>query len=310
MYSRGDILLMFYMNFKLTVVAYHFVGKPLFPGLHTLAFEKFKRQLDHIQKNYAVISWPHLLRFFKDGTKLPENPCLLTFDDGTKDHVARVAPELTARGLTGLFFILGRSPEDGLAFVHQVQYLTAQLGEDEFRLQFLNACDSATRQLFAEKEKECLAAYPTSKYDSLQFRTFKRVIGKFMFSEARPVITQLFETHIDDSTSFGKKLYLSDGDVRLLVAQGMHIGGHSVLHRWMTSLLPHEREDEIRKTKECLQKFGDGPYAFSYPYGDYDEVLFPVLKKHQFKAAFCGKEKIEHERKFAIGRLDTNSLPQ
>ncbi len=296
------------MPFKLTVVMYHFVGEPIFPGLKTLPLADFRRQLSYIQKNYHLIDWPDLADFILHKRPLPPSACLITFDDGTIDHFKIVLPELVFKKIPAVFFILGREPKEGVAFVHQVQMLTAKLGEAGLRNKFLDNLDKKTKSLFQKCEIQCLKDYPQSKYDDLTFRTFKRVIGKYMFNESCPIILKLFEESIGSSADFAERLYLSHHNMMEMKRVGMHFGGHGETHRWMTSLTPEEKEKEVQKSAERLGTISDGPLAFSYPYGDYDQTLFPILEKSGFVAGFTIKESVSHSDRYEINRLDANSI--
>ena len=295
-------------KFNLTVVAYHFVGDPVFPGLKTLLLSDFKIQLRHLEKNYHFISLDDLRDFLLYKRPLPPDSCLLTFDDGTKDHLNAVLPELNFRKIPAIFFVLGKQPQDGVAMVHKVQMLTAKLGEVDFQLAFLEMCDDATRELFFKKEKECLVEFPTSTYDFIKFRTFKRVIGRFMFDEAKPLIELLFSENIGQEKEWGEKLYMSDADLGKIQKAGMHMGGHGANHRWMSSLSQEEQKKEIEASASRLKRLSSGPWVFSYPYGDYNDFTLEILQKNNFIAAFTIKEKTEHDNFFTIGRFDTNSI--
>lgn len=295
-------------TFNLKVIAYHFISDPVFPGLKTLPLSDFKRQLRHLEKTYHIISFDDMRDFILHRRPLPPDSCLLTFDDGTKDHLDIVLPELTFRKISAIFFVLGRQPEDGVAMVHKVQMLTAKLGEAKFQSAFFEMCDDANRELFFKKEKECILELPESKYDRLKFRTFKRVIGRFMFDEAKPFLETLFKEQIGDEKEWGKKLYLSDADLIKIQKLGIMIGGHGTNHRWMSSLSSEEQNKEIESSASRLQKLNSGPWAFSYPYGDYNNVTSEILQKSNFISAFTVKEKTDHDDFFTIGRFDTNSI--
>lgn len=295
-------------KFHLKAVAYHFVGEPIFPGLKTLLMADFKSQLRHLEKNYHMISWNDLRDFILHRRPLPPDSCLLTFDDGTKDHLDIALPELVFRKIPAIFFVMGRKPEEGVAMVHKVQMLTAKLGEAEFQSAFMEICDDATRKLFFKKEKECLKEFPTSKFDSLKFRTFKRVIGCFMFAEAKPFLETLFAQEISNKKEWGEKLYLSDSDLAKLQKTGMGIGGHGANHRWMSSLNAEEQKKEVEMSADRIKKFNSGPFAFSYPYGDFNNSTPEILQKNNFISAFTTQEKTDHDDFFTIGRFDTNSI--
>ena len=57
-----------------------------------------------MKKNYNIISAYDIKEFLKDNQKIPKKSCLLTFDDGYKDHYKYVMPELIKRKLSGCFF--------------------------------------------------------------------------------------------------------------------------------------------------------------------------------------------------------------
>lgn len=294
-------------KFNLKAVAYHFVGDPIFPGLKTLPMADFKYQLRYLEKNYHMISWDDLRDFILHKRPLPPDSCLLTFDDGTKDHVDIALPELVFRKIPAIFFVMGRQPEEGVAMVHKVQILTTKLGEAKFQSAFLEMCDDATRELFFKKEKWCLKEFPASKFDSLKFRTFKRVIGKFMFDKARSTLEILFSEQIGNEKEWASKLYLSDADLVKLQKAGMAIGGHGANHRWMSSLSAEEQTKEVEMSADRIKKFNSGPFAFSYPYGDFNSSILEILQKNNFISAFTTQEKISHDDFFTIGRFDTNS---
>ena len=88
---------------KITTITYHYVREiqnSSYPNLKGLEFKNFRRQLDFLTKNYNFFD-PNEL-FQKKSFK--ENSCILTFDDGFKDHIDYVLPELKKRKLKGIFF--------------------------------------------------------------------------------------------------------------------------------------------------------------------------------------------------------------
>ena len=94
---------------NLTVVMYHYVREikeSLYPGIKGLEFEKFKTQLDHLQSKYQIIQAEDVISSCLNGSPIPENSCLLTFDDGYKDHIKFVLPELSQEKFKALFFPL------------------------------------------------------------------------------------------------------------------------------------------------------------------------------------------------------------
>ena len=82
---------------NITIVTYHYVREisgSNYPNIKGLEFSGFKRQLDYLEKNFNIIK---PLDLINNSFSLPENSCLLTFDDGLKDHIKYVLPELNKR---------------------------------------------------------------------------------------------------------------------------------------------------------------------------------------------------------------------
>ena len=78
---------------EITAVTYHYVREiknSKYPNLKGLEYTKFKNQLDYLAKNFKFVDPSELYHH----NKFSENSCLLTFDDGFKDHIDYVLPEL------------------------------------------------------------------------------------------------------------------------------------------------------------------------------------------------------------------------
>ena len=86
---------------------YHYV-RPIigseYPGIKGLEIQQFKRQLDFLEENFSIISSEEVVNAVLKDKKLLTNACWLTFDDGYKDHLKYVLPELLKRNLSGAFF--------------------------------------------------------------------------------------------------------------------------------------------------------------------------------------------------------------
>ena len=188
--------------------------------------------------------------------------------------------------------------------VHLLQFLVAKVGEQESRNLFLETADKKTHELFFEKEKECLRDFPTSTFDDISFRTFKRVLGRYMYHEALPILQELFQKYVGDTKEYAQKFYLAPDMVREMKNAGMRFGGHGTAHQWLTTATLKEQEAEIISSRNLLETIEDAPFAFSYPYGDYDESLFPMLQANQYAAAVIGSEGTQQMHPFTIHRID------
>jgi peptidoglycan/xylan/chitin deacetylase (PgdA/CDA1 family) len=69
--------------------------------------EVFERQLQYlVSKKYSTVNSFQIQDYLNGKSKLPENPVLLTFDDGFKDNYDKAFPLLKKYGMTGDFGII------------------------------------------------------------------------------------------------------------------------------------------------------------------------------------------------------------
>ena len=97
---------------QVPILMYHYVSElpPNADSLRqalTVVPEKFKAQLQYLaDAGYHAIALSDLYLYLTQGYPLPENPVVLTFDDGYSDAYEVVFPLLLDYGFTGTFFVL------------------------------------------------------------------------------------------------------------------------------------------------------------------------------------------------------------
>ena len=110
------------------ILMYHYISAPPDPGdtlrvdLSVLP-ENFDAQMRWLaEHNYHTITLTDLYTHLAVGAPLPENPIILTFDDGYVDQYENAFPILEKYGFTGVFFALA-----GPADVASPRYLTWEM---------------------------------------------------------------------------------------------------------------------------------------------------------------------------------------
>jgi peptidoglycan/xylan/chitin deacetylase (PgdA/CDA1 family) len=113
---------------RVPILMYHYISAPPDPGdrlrvdLSVLP-ENFDAQMRWLaENNYHTITLTDLYTYLAVGAPLPENPIILTFDDGYVDHYENAFPILQRYGFTGAFFVLA-----GPADVASPRYLTWEM---------------------------------------------------------------------------------------------------------------------------------------------------------------------------------------
>jgi peptidoglycan/xylan/chitin deacetylase (PgdA/CDA1 family) len=292
--------------FTLTVLMYHYVRDPgdfaeSGSGIPGLSMAHFEAQLDYIHEHYSPVTWADLQRFLSGGDTLPPSPCLITFDDGIRDHFINAYPALKSRGLSGLFFTMARRPDEGLVLGHKIHYLMARLGLDGLRREFLALLSPDQIKRFDEAESSYKPRY--SGVD-----LFKAVLQRNLSLDAEAVLSVLVEQVIGSEKDIARHYYLSDHQITEMKAGGMHFGGHTHSHPWFDWIGPEDRAAEVKASADTLNGIEARPWAFAYPYGGLAEDTPDYLRANQFSAAFTTKSRIEHKDPFYIGRLDGEEL--
>src|SRR6185503_16075074 len=65
----------------------------------------FREQVKYLKSHYNIISMEDLLSAKEAGEPLAPRACLLTFDDGYRDHYDYAFPIMIDEGVTGAFYV-------------------------------------------------------------------------------------------------------------------------------------------------------------------------------------------------------------
>lgn len=298
----------------LTVMMYHYVRDPgddaeAGSGIPGMPVQVFERQLDDLARQYTFVTWSDVYAAVQENRPLPQSACLLTFDDGVCDHYINAFRVLRERNLSGLFFILDRSKDDGLILAHKIHFLLAKLSLPGLRQAIWDQLDPAQRKPFTQAENRYRLRYARTSMDD-QLNVFKAVLQREFSKECNPLLSDLFEKHVGPEHETAQRYYLNPEQIQEMRAGGMHFGGHSRNHPWFDWIDGQTRTAEIAASADWLQRFETGPLAFAYPYGGLSDDSPALLQKHGFVAAFTTKEQIQHSDPYYIGRLDGEELAQ
>jgi len=298
----------------LTVMMYHYIRDPgdvaeagsRIPGMSVKTFET---QLDELAARHTFVTWTDVRLALQEEKSLPGSACLLTFDDGVRDHYLNVFRILNDRKLSGLFFIMDRFGSKGLVLAHKIHFLLAKLGVQRLRNAIWIGLSSEERQRYTQAESKYQVNYSPSSVDG-QINLLKSVLQRDMSIVADRLLGELFEFYVGHEDQIAQEYYLTSDQIHEMAAGGMYFGGHSRSHPWFDWIDAEVREAEIQASAACLRDIEQGPWAFAYPYGGLSEDSPSLLNKYGFAAAFTTRSQVTHSDPYFIGRLDGEELAQ
>lgn len=297
---------------ELTVMMYHYVRDPgdeaeAGSGIPGLSVRTFETQLDELARKHTFVTWPDVRKAIEEDRPLPDSACLLTFDDGMRDHYLNVYRVLNRRGISGLFFVMDRANANGLTLGHKIHFLLAKTGIQELREALWGKLNNTQREQFTQAESRYRRKYASDSMDD-RVNLLKAVLQRDLSIEVDSLLSDLFETHVGSESETAQNYYLNLEQIHEMRAGGMHFGGHSRSHPWFDWIDTSTRNNEIQSSKAWLQQIEPGPWAFAYPYGGLSADSPELLQKHSFIAAFTTRSQLEHTDQYFIGRVDGEEM--
>lgn len=287
-------------------------------GYYHLPLESFRRQLDHLESEYDLLSREAFFECVRGDRTPPDYAAILTFDDGLEDHHRWVLPELEKRGLWGVFFVpTGPLVEGRPLPVHRVHTLAGAVQADRLvetlvsLLQDRGVLDSS------------IGSYEgmyTRQETPAQVRTFKEILNQEVSYRALDGVLDRLEAAFPDSAAGvdPEEYYLTPEQVTDLADAGMVVGAHTVSHRILSRLSPAEQRTEVHDSRDYLASLLEEDITvFGYPYGapnTFTDETIRVVREAGFEAAFTTEERVVaaedfRERPLELPRFDCTAFP-
>lgn len=94
------------MSVQLPVLMYHHLDEEI-ANEQTIPINRFEKHMSALSKNdYTTVSLMQILEYIYYGKALPENPILITFDDGYTSNYEYAFPILKEYGMKAVFLLL------------------------------------------------------------------------------------------------------------------------------------------------------------------------------------------------------------
>ena len=305
---------------QLHIATYHYVRdlpRTRFPKIKGMLLDDFRAQVKKLPDVYEMATLQSALEFLS-GRYVPQRDlCLMTFDDGLREHYDAVTPILAEEQIQGLFFLITGGMEDGIvAPVHMNHFLMAHLGFEEYRLVFEKALRDLGYADQLDKQTDPIVARRTYPLDTDEVARFKYLFNFALDPKVRDLtVRTLFETHLGDEKAFSHELYLNWGEAKEMQRAGMIMGGHTHEHRPLATLRYSELSGDLTRNWELIQKNlnPQATWPFSYPYGKADSFnrnTVEILRQLGYRISLCTEpgNNLPGIDLFALRRVDCKDI--
>ena len=305
------------MSARLNVIMYHYVRdlpSTRFPRIKGLLSDEFRRQVAWLSERQEMATLESALAFLAGHYRPERDLCLLTFDDGLKDHYTEVLPLLSERRIEGLFFIITSCLEGRVVSVHKNHFLMAALEFDRYRQAFLKRLAELSPETSTEVDTK--QVQHTYRWDTPEVAAFKYLLNFRLEETLRDrILDDLFVEYLGDEKAFARDLYLSWDETRQMQACGMVIGGHSHSHVALATMDPDRRRADLETCTGMLREKlkAQSFWPFSYPYGksnSFNSLTVESIQGLGFDCAFAtevGDNRVGQDV-FSIRRIDTKDI--
>jgi peptidoglycan/xylan/chitin deacetylase (PgdA/CDA1 family) len=232
-----------------------------------------EKDIDYLGTHYNFITLEQLIKFDQGKAGLPENPILLTFDDGFCEMYDIVVPLLLKKGIPTSFFITASALDNKqMLFRNKSSVL----------IDFLKTTDS--------KNLENNVLNWFTRHDIHSSDAYQAILGiRYANREL------LDELALFTGFSFGEyleknHLYLTTGQIKEMIGHGFETGAHSVDHPNFSELTTDERHAQISKSLDFLSDKNILTHrAFAFPFSSNmadSEFLTDAYNRYKLEITF------------------------
>jgi peptidoglycan/xylan/chitin deacetylase (PgdA/CDA1 family) len=249
----------------LPVVTFHRVLDPSKQGPYMFdegvvdsAPDEFERHVKTISRYFTPVGIDDVARSL-DGTALPKNPILVTFDDGYKDNIEVAFPILKRHNVKAVFFIATRYlTQRRMFWWDRINYILKRSTRDRIKLSY---------------PTEIELPLVTAQDRASAIRSVLRIVKSHVGLDLEQFLVELAisadVTWNDDiDRDLAETALMTWDQVRELRRAGMDIQSHTRTHRVLQTLDAAQLRYELAGSKQDLEHELDEPISsISYPVG-------------------------------------------
>ncbi|MBA3503032.1 MAG: polysaccharide deacetylase family protein [Myxococcota bacterium] len=255
--------------------------------------QDFAQQIRLLSTYFNPIGLDDLMTFLEGG-RLPDNPVLVTFDDGYKDNHEVALPVLRRYGVKAVFFIATDYIERRRMFWwDRINCILKTARRSRIILAYPHPLilDVGSHVQCAHAVKLILRLVKSTKY---------LVLERFLTELAHAAGVDWSESQERD---YANELLMTWEQIRDLRDAGMAIQSHTRTHRVLQTLSPEQLVEELEGSRSDLEReLKERVYAISYPVGHAIDDRFDMrraLRAAGYTIGFTNATGVQHARSTA-----------
>ncbi len=287
----------------LTVVLFHRVlppGSPEWAGADpewTVSTDFFEDCLRFFRRHYNVVGFPEVMNNYLEHTPLPDNPLLITFDDGWKCNLQHAAPLLKKFGFPAMLFVTTGALGKPILSWQEALYALWKTG-------------SLEQHRLRELEKLLDTKLP---HDATGESNYEELLG--ILRRLPPLVRRRIDERLTEWTTDlpGLPYMLTHEELEQLQEQGFHLGTHGVTHESLIHV--EDAHGELHISRQTLKEITgnrEPVHCFSPPQGLYDQNTLKDAEKAGYLLACTSRKGLNSTRRregfIDLGRININQL--
>lgn len=273
-------------------VMYHYVrgSTDRSPDYYYLDISDFRCQLDYFESEFGFVNREAFVDLMKGKRDTLPSGVVLTFDDGLRDHIEFVYPELTKRDLWGIFYVpTGPYENEELLDVHRIHTLLGEISGEKLLTHTEAVVDE---EMIPFKRREEYQNESYERQDNAEATTqVKRILNYFVSDECQTQIIDRLVDQLGITEPSVSSFYMTPTELQEMSYAGMIVGSHTVTHPVLSKLNEDEQRSEIMDSFVFLDDTMNGlpERTFCYPYGgpfSFTDDTISILEEHDCDWSF------------------------
>jgi peptidoglycan/xylan/chitin deacetylase (PgdA/CDA1 family) len=290
-------------------------------GIYPISADRFAKQLELIKQDFVFISEDVLVSAIENKTKLPDNACLITFDDALRSQYENAVPILREMKIPAVFFINTlHLKKEKACVVHKIWKLLSMLSATEMLAQVIRHYSEIKHKEINFDNISLNSAQKENMYDhDTDTLKLKYLLNSYLdLALVELIIDKIFAESYGDEKDFCQEFYMDaaqikDLDQGKLFSIGLHTESHLNIPHAENAIVSKEiisNHDFLKNNLDIKNIQG-----ISYPIGaieakDLNDKIMETIKSLEIKYGVTVQRRVNHDlaSPFLIHRFDTNDV--